>query len=303
MRKPLPWAFRSTTKIKIKSLFLVNLIPSILVAGHGYLGQEVARQALTLNWKVTTLSRSPGEADHACDLTDLTALESLQTEGLQPTHIVACASSGRGDLEAYRSIFCEGTRHLQQVFPQAAFTFISSTSVYRQLDGSIVDEESDFAGETQKSLILREAENLVLSEHGTVLRLSGIYGPERSVILSRFLAGKATLEKTAEGIGVRILNQIHRDDAAEAIVHLIKEGFAGLYNVSDNQPISQLQTYEALCKLLDQPLPPTAPPNPNSKRGWTNKAVSNARLQATGWAPRHANFLSSVSELIPTLKQ
>ena len=58
---------------------------------------------------------------------------------------------------------------------------------------------------------------MVLDAGGTVVRLSGIYGPGRSVILGKFLGGRAVIEED----GRRYLNQIHRDDAARAIVRLL----------------------------------------------------------------------------------
>lgn len=271
--------------------------PSLLIAGNGYLGQEVAQQARGLNWETTTLSKSGEGSDYALDFTEHHHLTALSQE-ISPTHIVASASSGRGGPEAYERVFLTGTESLLATFPQASLIFISSTSVYRQTDGSTVDEESDLAGTTKNSAILRQAESLALAAKGTALRLSGIYGPGRSVILRKFLANESTLEKTDHGLGIRILNQIHRDDAARAIIHLIERRLSGLYNVTDNEPTSQRATFQSLCQKLSQPLPPVAPPNPHSKRGWTHKAVSNARLRATGWQPHYPSFLSAVDSLL-----
>lgn len=276
------------------------MTPRLLIAGHGYLGQAVSEQARASNWKVTTLSKSGEGADFGCDFTESKALKELAQAVEPPTHILASASSGRGGPEAYERVFRQGTSNLLEVFPAAHLTFTSSTSVYRQTDGSTVDEESDLAGETRNSAILRAAEEMTLAAGGTALRLSGIYGPHRSVILRRFLADEATLEDTGGELGIRILNQIHRDDAARAILHLISAERTGLFNVTDNQPMSQLELYRELSERLSKPLPPTAPPNPNSKRGWTHKAVSNAKLRATGWEPRLPSYLAALDELLQT---
>lgn len=289
--------------LKELSNFTKNNFPNtmhLLIAGHGYLGQEVSQQARTSNLKVSTLTRSGEGADFACDLTDRCAVEHL-AEQISPTHLLACASSGRGDSEAYRAIFCDGTQHLLAAFPQARLTFISSSSIYRQLDGSMVDEESGTNGATEKSRILAEAEGLTLAQGGTALRLSGIYGPGRSVILKKFLSGEAVLEETAEGLGVRILNQIHLVDAASAILHLMSCQEGGLFNVTDDEPTSQLETYRSLATLLTLPLPPPAPPQ-ETKRGWTNKAVSNRKLRTSGWRAQYPSFLSAIEDLLPTLE-
>ena len=284
------------------------MTPHLLIAGNGYLGQAVADQARQRGWQFTTLSKSGDHADHECDFTDQQTLRDLSKKISPPTHLLASASSGRGGPQAYQKIFLNGTKNLVETFPQAPLTFISSTSVYRHTDGSIVDETSDYAGETETSAILRQAEKIALAVHGTVLRLSGIYGPDRSVILRKFLNNKATLEETpaesssdqnlCANLGIRILNQIHRDDAARAILHLIEHQQTGLFNVTDNQPTTQLETYQQLSQKLNKPLPPTAPPNPNSKRGWTHKAISNTKLRATGWQPHYPSFLSAIDDLL-----
>ena len=284
------------------------MTPHLLIAGNDYLGQAVADQAHQRGWQFTTLSKSGDHADHECDFTDQQTLRDLAQKISPPTHILASASSGRGGPQAYQKIFLNGTNNLVEVFPQAALTFISSTSVYRQTDGSTVDEASDYAGETKTSAILRQAEEITLAAHGTALRLSGIYGPSRSVILRKFLNDEATLEETptetstgqslCSNLGIRILNQIHRDDAARAVLHLIEHKQTGLFNVTDNQPTTQLDTYQRLCQRLNKPLPPVAPPNPNSKRGWTHKAISNAKLRATGWHPHYPSFLSAIDDLL-----
>ena len=282
------------------------MTPHLLIAGNGYLGQAVSEQAKGLNWRTTSLSKSGDNSDHAIDFTSAEALTELSQKISPPTHILASASSGRGGPEAYQNIFINGTTRLLEAFPDAQLTFISSTSVYRQTDGSIVDEEGPFAGETKNSTILRKAEQLTLTAGGTALRLSGIYGPNRSVILRKFLNDEATLEETpaqsasCSNLGIRILNQIHRDDASRAILHLIERQQTGLFNVTDNEPTSQLETYQQLCQRLNKPLPPIAPPNPNSKRGWTHKAISNAKLRSTGWTPNYPNFLSALDDLLST---
>ncbi|MEM9080517.1 MAG: NAD-dependent epimerase/dehydratase family protein [Verrucomicrobiota bacterium] len=283
---------------------------TLLIAGNGYLGQEVSRQAQALGIPTVTLSRTSSNADLACDLTDPAHLQAL-SQDIQPTHILASASSGRGGSEAYRSIFLQGTRNLLHYFPNSHLTFISSTSVYRQTDGSLVTEadstppsllSSTTFPPTEKSAILLEAEQLTLDTNGTALRLSGIYGPHRSVILKKLLSAESSLEETPEGLGIRLINQIHVADAAKAILHLINTETSGLFNITDNTPITQIDLLTQLSQTLNLPLPNSAPPKP-TKRGWTHKAVSNQKLRATNWAPQYPSFLSAIPEILPTIEK
>lgn len=239
------------------------------------------------------LSLSGGEDSLACDLSSEESVNSLD---LAPDFIVHCASSGRGGEESYRAVYLEGCRHLIARFPGVPLLFTSSTSVYAQADGSVVTEQSLARPDRETGKILRETEDLVLSAGGSIARLAGIYGPARSVILKKFLNGETVIEED----GQRYLNQIHRDDAAAAIVHLSKAA-PGIYNVADSTPLTQLECHEQLSHLFRRPLPPRGPRDLNRKRGWTHKQVSNAKLRDNGWMPRYPSFLDAAEEIAATL--
>ncbi len=275
----------------------------LLLCGHGYLGQAVSRDFLAAGWKVTAVSRggtdpaaapSPALREATADLADDGDIAGLATAIPRPDFIVHCASSGRGGPDAYRAVYRDGCRHLAARFPGIPLLFTSSTSVYAQTDGSTVTEESPAEPERETGRILREAEQLVLAAEGFVFRLSGIYGPHRSVILRKFLAGESRVEED----GRRILNQIHRDDAASAILHAASGGCPpGIYNVCDDHPTSQFECLRELSRRFGRPMPPSAPRDPDRKRGWTHKRVSNAKLRATGWAPAFPSFTTTAATL------
>ncbi len=229
-------------------------------------------------------------ATHAADLTSADDLRTVKKDIPPVDTIIHCASSGHGGAEAYQAVFVVGCRLFREIFPDARLLLTSSSSVYHQTDGSEVSEESETKPITENSQLLLEAEKHAHS----VARLSGIYGPGRSYILKKFLAGEAVIEED----GRRTLNQIHRDDAATALVHLALRQADGIFNVADNEPTSQLATYQALAKMLDRPLPPQGERPENRKRAWTNKKVLNHKLRATQWKPRHPSFLQAVPKLL-----
>jgi nucleoside-diphosphate-sugar epimerase len=116
------------------------------------------------------------------------------------------------------------------------------------------------------------------------------------VLLRKFLSGEAVLE---EG-GHRWINQIHRDDAAAALAHLAGPGLpAGIFNVSDNTPVSQREVYGWMAEYLHKPLPPEGPADRLRKRGWTSKRVSNRLLRSLGWSPRFPSYRDALPRLIP----
>jgi len=275
-------------------------VRTLLLCGHGYLGQAISRDFLAAGWNVIALSKSGEDGSRACDITDSESLHNAKRFGARPDFIVHCASSGRGGADAYRSVYFEGCRNLFDIFPGVPLLFTSSTSVYAQTDGSEVTEESPAEPDRETGKILRETEDLVLSHGGIVARLSGIYGPHRSVILKKFLSGEAVIEED----GGRYLNQIHRDDAAAAILGLssqLSTNRSQLFNLSDSHPLTQRECYEGLSRIFSRSLPPSGPRDPDRKRGWTHKRVSNAKLRALGWAPRFPSFLDAVDSIASTL--
>ena len=111
-----------------------------------------------------------------------------------------------------------------------------------------------------------------------ILRLAGIYGPDRGYWLKQYMKNEARIE----GNGARILNMIHRDDAAGAIIAALKSGRPGeVYNAVDDEPVSQLGFFQWLSGPLGKELPPSVPEDAETvrKRGVTNKKVSNRRLR------------------------
>ncbi len=273
---------------------------NLLLIGNGYLGQAIARDFQQSGWSVQTVSLSGNDSTFAADVSDSASVKALAAAVARPDFIVHCAASGRGGAEAYQRVYVDGCRNLTEAFPGVRLLYTSSTSVFAQVDGSEVTEESPAEPDRETGKLLLTAEKIVLAASGTVVRLSGIYGPGRSVILKKFLSGEAIIEED----GRRFLNQIHRDDAARAILHLAAQRPAGgeLFNLSDSTPLAQIDCYRALSEIFSRPLPPAGPRDPDRKRGWTHKRVSSVKLRSTGWRPVFPSFIDAVPSIAPTLE-
>ena len=264
----------------------------LLVIGAGFVGQEVMNVFRAHGWEETGASLSGGEGLVACDVSKMEDVKDLP----EADAVVHSAASGRGVEEMYRQVYLQGCENLVIRYPHARLAFTSSSSVYAQVDGEEVDEESETTPDRETGKILLEAERVVRDAGGVVARLAGIYGPGRSVILRKFLAGEAVIEED----GRRVLNQIHRDDAARAIFHLLTlEPFpkGEVFNVCDSQPMSQVEVYGGLAEIFGRELPPSGPRDLDRKRGWTHKKVLNTKLRETGWKPLYPSFLDAVREL------
>src|SRR5215467_14821167 len=278
-------------------------MPQILIAGCGYVGEATADLFHSVGWNVegwvhskesaTRLSAKP----YSIRVIDVSQRDEVANCSGAFDAVIHCASSHGGDAEAYRQIYLNGALHLLETFSKAEILFTSSTSVYAQRDGSWVTEESETKPLRETSRILLEVENLILEKGGTVARLAGIYGPERSALLTKFLNGKATIDPN----NARFVNQVHRDDIASALFLLLNrepQRAARIYNIVDDQPILQSECYRWLAQKLNRPLPPIRKSEQARKRGHTNKRVSNAKLRRLGWTPEYPTFADAMGRSI-----
>ncbi|RBP47565.1 shikimate kinase [Roseimicrobium gellanilyticum] len=276
-----------------------------LVIGCGYIGERVADLLHEAGHDVAGVTHSPESAQrlaaakpypvHAFDVSQAAEVQALSEKfGGSPAWVIHCASSSRGGAETYRQVHLAGCNNLRASFPAAKILFTSSTSVYPQTDGSVVTEESDATPDRETSQILRATEELVLAGGGSVARLAGIYGPSRSFVLKSYLEGTATIEGN-DGNG-RYLNQIHREDAARALVHLTTTAPLGIYNVTDDTPVTQRECYTALSWRFEKLMPPVTEPNTQRKRAWTHKRVSNAKLRSTGFTLSYPSYEEAIAQ-------
>lgn len=277
-----------------------------LIIGAGFLGSQIGAAFEALGWQVVTCSFSGAEADYSCDVGDLRSVEKLAAQlGICPAVLVHCASSGRGGgVEGYQRVYRDGAKHLTSAFPDSHLIYTGSTSVYGQTHGEVVTESAPTHPPAATGKVLLEAEAAVLANQGTVMRLAGIYGPDRSVILRKFLAGESVIEVSDRSPDGRILNQIHRDDAAAAVCHValncnVTRG--EIYNLADQSPLTQRACFTELARVLNRPIPPDGPPALGKKRGWTHKRVSSEKLRNTGWQPKYPSFIHAVPKLIETI--
>jgi nucleoside-diphosphate-sugar epimerase len=265
----------------------------VLIVGCGYVGLPLGAELVKQGHEVFGLRRGTGaEADFkAAGITPLTAditkAEQLAQLPARYDWVVNCVSASGGGAAEYREVYLQGTRNLVEwlgAAPPKKFVYTSSTSVYGQDDSSLVKESSSTEPAVETGKILVETERVLLAAArerkfpAVVLRLAGIYGPDRGFWFKQYLSNEARIE----GNGSRILNMIHRDDVVGVIIAALKSGRPGeVYNAVDDEPVSQLGFFQWLSGPLGKELPPAAPEDAEgvSKRGVTNKKVSNRRLK------------------------
>ena len=257
----------------------------ILIAGCGYVGTKLAEilrdggdQVIGLRRDVSKLPS--GIAAFSADLSDRATLAGLP-DGLDAV-VYSAAASDSSDA-AYREAYVDGLRNLlarltEQKQSPRRFVFTSSTGVYPQDDGSIVDEETATGSDDLEGRVdrVREGERLLVRFpiRSIVVRFGGIYGPGRTRFVESVRNGTIRYRERPP----QWTNRIHRDDCAGVLRHLLDlEDPAPLYLGVDDEPAPLHEVVRYVAGLLG-----CTPPPPTGIAG-EGKRCSNARLRASGY--------------------
>jgi nucleoside-diphosphate-sugar epimerase len=285
----------------------------IAILGCGYVGAEFARQAKAAGHEVLGVVRSETSRDKlraeglAAEAFDLYAGD----WALLPKRVdavVYAASTGGGGPEAYALAYDIGVKRALAWAREAgaqAFVFTSSTGVYRQDDGRIVDEDSVVGGAPTADAILG-GERAVLSSgfaKARVLRFGGLYGPGRHHMVDQLRRG----ENVIGGRVDHYINYLHRDDAASSVLAALVAGPIGarVYNVGDGRPVTKEALARWIAERLGQSAPvfdPSAPAGPRVAKGGRtqpSRIVATGRIrEELGWKPVFPNVFAGLSPFL-----
>lgn len=261
-----------------------------LVAGFGDLGQTIVRELQnrpeTARDRVIAVKRSPPIEPLPSCVTwlraDLSDPRDLQHVPEDVTHAVFCAAPDQRSQAAYEATYRQGAQNLalalRQRAPQARLLFVSSTAVYGSNLSGLVDEDSPTEPTEFNGRILLETENWLRNHDPRViiLRLSGIYGPNRQMLLQQLRLGKVTVPESPDYWA----NRIHVDDAARAVIHLLCDPIrTGVYVGTDSTPLPLKTLYSTLAHQLGAPTPAIGLASPMMGK----KQLSNQKLRQTGF--------------------
>ena len=220
----------------------------VLIIGCGQLGFSIVNNADPDVFKLYGFSRSlrksPASIEmHQVDILKTEAIDVIKL--INPEIIIYAVSADTQSIESYQDHYVVGLKktyeaileldHFKHLF------FVSSTRVYGQKTTKILSEldiaePSDYGGEA-----LMEAETVArqLKDKATILRLSGIYGPNRKRMIQLAQSNPGNWPATNNWS-----NRIHEEDAARFIVFLMKrimmnESIEPLYLVTDGVPTKQ----------------------------------------------------------------
>ena len=275
----------------------------ILIAGCGYVGQELGLRLVREGHSVCGLRRGPGRLPPGLRgfSADLTRPETLGDLPGPFDVVFYTAAADRRSEAGYRSAYLQGLGNLigalqGQTPPVRRFFFTSSTAVYGQSDGEWVDEDSPAEAGHFRGRLLRDAEQVLLESPiaGTVVRVGGIYGPGRQRLIDSVRQGEA---RCYEG-PPRYLNHVHRDDCAGALAHLMEvDSPRSLYLLVDEEPAEQCGVLRWIAGRLRVSEPPRVAAEAGKPVRGT-KRCRNTRLVESGYAFRFPTFREGYGALI-----
>jgi nucleoside-diphosphate-sugar epimerase len=260
---------------------------SKLIFGCGYLGKRIAKLWQEAGETVFVVTRSSSRAGELQSegfqtlVADVTCLEALVNLPAAETVLFAVGYDRAADA-SIAEVYAGGVKNVLAALPSSVerFIYISTTGVYGGADGDWVDETTPPNPQREGGKASLAAEQL-LGPNSVILRLAGIYGPDRIPYLAQLRAGEP-IAAPSEGW----LNLIHVDEGAKIV--LMAEAWTKLqangqhvFCVSDGQPVVRGEYYREVARLIGSPVPTFAlsPANsPAAARASADRRVNNAKL-------------------------
>ena len=284
----------------------------LVIFGCGYVGTAVAHWGLEAGLRVTALTRNVDAAQALRAAGVETVVGDLAWTAWHceidaaPEFAVNCVSSGGGGVEGYRHSYLRGMESIvawaRANHRVGTFIYTSSTSVYPQGDGTVVDETMPTDGVSDRAQLLVATEETMRAapqpwRRSFTLRLAGIYGPDRHHLIEQVRKGEVS------GTGDHHLNLIHRDDIVSAVAACLTSANVNgneILNVADDGRATKAEIVRWLAERLEVPMPTfTGVPAGVRRQLTPDRIIANAKLKALlGWRPRHSTFREGYASLL-----
>ncbi|RTK92730.1 MAG: SDR family NAD(P)-dependent oxidoreductase [Rickettsiales bacterium] len=225
---------------------------TVLIFGYGYTAKYIAQELIKNNYIVYGTSRKPSVNDEF-DAQEIKIIkydfESINKILSQVNYIIiSVPPDENGDivLKDFSNILMLA-KNIQWI------GYLSSTAVYGNHDGKIIDENSELKISSARSKLRALAEKqwhdfgFKKNACVNIFRLAGIYGIGRNALES-VKAG------TAQSIYKKdhVFSRIHVQDITQVVVSAMKtDDKFEIYNVADDEPCSTIEVNNYAAKLLN----------------------------------------------------
>ena len=259
---------------------MANSKKSLFCFGPGYSVKVLARQLINDDWTVAGTYRETSDAEELSALgIEPIPFDAAEAALNSATAVVsAVPPSAEGD-----PVLARYGGQLKEISANAWLAYLSTTGVYGDSGGALVDETAPLNPSNDRSQWRVTAEQGWLDVSAHIFRLAGIYGQ-----------GRSSMDRLRSGLARRIdfpghlFSRIHVDDIAQTLIASINQPNPGqIYNLCDDEAAEQQEVEAYAAALLGIDAPPLVPfaeafkaMSPIAKTFWQdNRRVDNSRIK------------------------
>lgn len=274
----------------------------ILIVGAGDIGGHLAQDMAQAGHEVWGLRRSDKPVGDGVELVqgDVADPETLTELPGDLDIVVYSVASPVFSKEGYHDYYYRGLKNILRAVKGQDIKrvfFVSSSSVYHQMDEEWVDETTEtlptsFAG---KEMLAAEQALLKHKLPGTVVRFTGIYGPGRTRMIKQAQSGSHCDPEPAVWT-----NRIHRDDCVGVLTMLVNralkdEPLDDVYLATDDEPATLFDVLEWMKDRIGDVEPDHDVPEATRR---ANRRCSNKRLRALGYEFIYPNYREGYDKML-----
>lgn len=216
----------------------------VCIVGMGWLGSELAKELVKNEFSVTGTTSTASKIEPLKKFTSRVELFELggQTNFIKGEFDFIILTIPPSSNSEYANLSCEFIANMQKSNPDATWIYTSSTSVYGSTERAIT-EASEVQPQSESAKKIVEVERCLQAKVSlsATLRFGGLVGGERHPV--KYLAGRSDISKPNS-----VVNLLHREDAVNAILSLMKNFKAGIYNLCSPEHPEKKQFYSAIAK-------------------------------------------------------
>ena len=258
----------------------------LIIFGAGYVGSALLKDLQTRDYQIYITTTQEKRVDELKSLgkevfiindkTDFRDLI-LPCDGM----IVLVAP---GQLKSYEETYLNTAQKIASTLKDRKKPFFllytSSTSVCEGVQEDWITEGTPLNPISENGKILLKTEQIYLESgvEACILRLGGIYGPNRT-LLDR---AKRFSGKIMNSSGDEPTNHIHLDDILRAILFCLDHTLKGVYHLVNDDHRTRKVLYTSLCQIAH-----LQPPIWSSMTSHKGYKVSNSKIKKAGFSFAH----------------